>query len=83
MQAVLRRKLIDLNASTTKLEQAYTTSLTAYMKVPEQKEAHTPKRSRRQEVIKLGWNQPNKNKQNYTKNQLNQELVLWENQQNR
>jgi hypothetical protein len=54
MQAVLRRKLIDLNASTTKLEQAYTTSLTAYMKVPEQKEAHTPKRSRRQEVIKLG-----------------------------
>jgi hypothetical protein len=28
-----------------------------------------------------GWNQPIINKENYTKNQQNQELVLWENQQ--
>ena len=28
-----------------------------------------------------GWNQPSRNKKNYPKNQQNQELVLWENQQ--
>ena len=27
--------------------------------------------------------QPSRNKKNYTKNQQNQELVLWENQQDR
>ena len=30
-----------------------------------------------------GWNQTNRDKKNYTKNQENQELVLWENQQNK
>ena len=29
------------------------------------------------------WNQPSRNKKNYTKNQTNQELVLWENQQDK
>ena len=36
-----------------KLEKAYTSSLTAHLKVLEQKEANTLKRSRLQEIIKL------------------------------
>ena len=36
-----------------KLERAYTSSLTAQLKALEQKEANSPKRSRRQEIIKL------------------------------
>jgi hypothetical protein len=35
------------------LERAYTISLIAHLKVLEQKEANTPERSRRQELIKL------------------------------
>jgi hypothetical protein len=46
-------------------------SLTAYLKALEQKEANSPKRSRQQEIVK-----PNINKNNYTKNQQNHELVL-------
>ena len=53
MKAVLRGKLIALSASKKKLERAYANSLTAQLKVLEQKEANTPKRSRRQEIIKL------------------------------
>ena len=53
MKAVLRGKLIALSASKKKLERAYTSSLTAHLKVLEQKEANTPKRSRRQEIIKV------------------------------
>jgi hypothetical protein len=54
-----------------KLKRANTSSLTAHLKALEQKEANTPKRSRKQERIK-----PNRNKKNYTKNQPNQVLVL-------
>jgi len=36
-----------------KLERAYTSSLTGYLKALGQKEANTPKRSRQQEIIKL------------------------------
>jgi hypothetical protein len=36
-----------------KLERAYTSSLTAHLKALEQKEANRPKRSKRQEIIKL------------------------------
>jgi hypothetical protein len=50
MKAVLRRKLIALNASKKKLERAYTSSLTSHLKPLEQKEANSPKRSRRQEI---------------------------------
>ena len=78
MKAVVRGKLIVLSASKRKLERAYTSSLTAHLKALEQKEANAPKRSRRQEIIK-----PNRNKKNHTKIQQNQELVLWENQQDR
>jgi hypothetical protein len=50
---VLRGKLIPLCASKKKLERAYTSSLTAYLKALEEKEANTPKRSRWQKIIKL------------------------------
>jgi hypothetical protein len=53
MKAVLRGKLIALSASQKKLESAYTSSLIVHMKAVEQEEANIPKRSRRQEIIKL------------------------------
>jgi hypothetical protein len=53
MKAVLRAKLIALSASKKKLERAYTSNLTAHLKVLEQKEANLHKRSRCQEIIKL------------------------------
>jgi hypothetical protein len=46
MKAVLRRNIIALSASKRKLDTAYTSSFTAYLKALEQKEANTPKRSR-------------------------------------
>jgi len=52
MKAVLRGKLIALIASKKKLERAYVSSLTAYLKALQQK-ANTPKKSRWQEIIKL------------------------------
>jgi hypothetical protein len=52
MKAVLRGKLIALNASKKKLERAYASSLTVHLKALEQKEAKSPKRSRGQEIIK-------------------------------
>jgi hypothetical protein len=51
MTAVLRGKLIVLSASKKKLERAYTSSLTAYLKAQEQKEENTLKRNRWQEII--------------------------------
>jgi hypothetical protein len=53
MKAVLRGKLIALSASKKKLKKAYISSLTAHLKSLKQKEANTPKKSRRQEIIKL------------------------------
>jgi hypothetical protein len=53
MKAVLRGKLIAQSASKKKLERAYTSSLTIHLRALEQKEANIPKRSRRQEIIKL------------------------------
>jgi hypothetical protein len=53
MKAVLRGKLIALSASKKKLGRAYTSSFTAHQKALEQKEANRPRRSRRQEIIKL------------------------------
>jgi len=53
MKAVLRTKLIALSACRKKQERAYVRSLTAHLKVLEPKEANTPRRSRRQEIIKL------------------------------
>jgi hypothetical protein len=48
MKAVIRGKLIALSASKKKRERAYTSSLTAHVKVLEQKEVNTSKRSRLQ-----------------------------------
>jgi hypothetical protein len=53
MKAMLKGKLIALNASKKKLERAYTSSLIAHLNTLEQKETNTPKRSRQQEIIKL------------------------------
>jgi hypothetical protein len=56
MNAVLRGKHIALSALLKKkknLERAYTSSLIAHLKTLEQKEANTPKRHRRQKIIKL------------------------------
>ena len=49
----MRGKLIALSASKKKLERAYIRTFTAQLKVLEQKEADTPKRSAWQEIIKL------------------------------
>jgi hypothetical protein len=53
MKVFLRGKLISLSASKKKLERVYTSSLTTHLKALEQKEANSPKRSRRQKIIKL------------------------------
>ena len=53
VKAVLRGKLIALSASKKKLGRAQTSSLTVNLKALEQKEENSPKRSRRQEIIKL------------------------------
>jgi hypothetical protein len=69
--------LIALSVSKKKLERAYSCILTAHLKSLEQKEANTPKRSREQQVIKLGA-EINQVETNITiqKNQQNQNLVL-------
>jgi hypothetical protein len=53
MKAFLRGKLIALSACKKKLDRAHTSSWTTHLKALEQKEASSPKRSRRQEIIKL------------------------------
>jgi hypothetical protein len=53
MKAVVKGKLTALSASKKKLKRAYTSSLTTHLKVLEQKEANTHKRSREQEIIKF------------------------------
>jgi hypothetical protein len=75
MKAILRGKLIPLIASKNKLERAYTSSLTAHLEALELKEANSPKRSRQQEIIKLGA-KINQVKQRELFKDSNQELVL-------
>jgi hypothetical protein len=53
MKAVLIGKLVALSASKKNLERAHMSSLTAHLKVLEQKETNSPKRSRWQEIFKL------------------------------
>ena len=72
MKAVLREKFIPLNALVKKLERAYPNNLTAHLRALEQRETNSPKRSRRQEIVKLRA----KINQIETKNQHNQKLVL-------
>jgi hypothetical protein len=57
-QSTSKRKLIALSASKMKLERPQTSSLTTHLKALEKKEANSPKRSRRQEIIKsTKWKQ--------------------------
>ena len=53
MNAFHRGKLIALSASKKKLERAHVRSSTTHLEALEPKEANSPKRSRRQEIIKL------------------------------
>jgi hypothetical protein len=53
MKAVLRDKFIALHALVKKLERSHTNNLTAHLGALEQKETNSPKRSRRQEIVKL------------------------------
>jgi hypothetical protein len=53
MKAVLRGKFIALSALEKKLERSYTNNLTAHPRALEQKEANSPKWSRRQEIVKF------------------------------
>jgi hypothetical protein len=53
MKSVWRGKFIELGAFIKKLESSHTNNLTVHLKVLEQKEANTPKRTKWQEIIKL------------------------------
>jgi hypothetical protein len=48
-----KRKTHSTECLQKKLERAYTSNLTAHLEALELKEANSPKRSRRQEIIKL------------------------------
>ena len=54
VKTVLRRKSIALNAYIKKLEKYDISELTEHLKTLEQKDANSPKRTRWQEIIKLG-----------------------------
>jgi hypothetical protein len=53
MKTVLRGKFIALSALIKKLERSYSNNLTEHLRTLEQKEANSPKRSGRQEIVKL------------------------------
>ena len=50
---MLRVKFITLSAQIKELDRSYTNNLTGYLRALEQKEANSPKSSRRQEIVKL------------------------------
>jgi hypothetical protein len=52
MKAVLRGKFITQSALVKKLGRSYINNLTAHLRALAQKEANSPKRSRRQEIVK-------------------------------
>ena len=53
MKTVLRGKFIALSVYIKKVEKDDTSDLIAHLKALEQKEADAPRRSRRQEIVKL------------------------------
>lgn len=53
LKAVLRGKFIALIDFIKKFESSHIRNLITHLKILEQKEANTPKRSRQQEIIKL------------------------------
>jgi hypothetical protein len=82
MKVELRANLTALSASKNKLERTHSSSLLANLKALEQEETNSPKRNRLQEIIKF---RAEINQIEETKGtiQQNQELVLYENQQDR
>jgi hypothetical protein len=77
MTAFLGGKLIALSASKKKLERAHTSSLTTHLKALEQKEANSPKRSRRAGNNQTqGRNQPSGNKKNLAGRERQVDLCL-------
>jgi hypothetical protein len=58
-----------------KLERSYTNNLRAHQRALEQQEANATKKKSGNSQIQ-GRNKPNRNKENNTKNQQNQKLVL-------
>ena len=70
MKAVKRGKFKALSAFIKKLENSYTSNIIAYLKALEHKEEYTAENSQAQRE-----NQPNRNKENDTKDQQNQNLV--------
>ena len=53
MKAVLRGKFIAIGAQIKKREKAHIEDLTVHLKALEKKEADSPRRSRRLEIIRL------------------------------
>ena len=74
IKSVLRGKLIALSAQVKKLERSYTNNLTAHLKTLEQKEASSPKRSRRQEIVKIRAKINQIETKNNTQNQQNHKV---------
>jgi hypothetical protein len=54
MKAVLKGKCIAVSAFIMKLERSHISNSIAHQRALEQKESNIPKRSRKQEIIKLG-----------------------------
>ena len=52
-ESMPKRKIHSSECLQKKLERADTSSLTTHLKAPEEKEANSPKRSRRQKIIKF------------------------------
>ena len=52
-RVVLKGKFIALSAHKKKMDKVHISDLTAHLKALEQKEADSPRRSRRQEIIKV------------------------------
>lgn len=73
---MLRENFIAQSAFIKKLENSHTRNLKVYLKTLKEKEANTHKRSRWQEIIKLGAEINKIKTKRTTKNQQNQELVL-------
>ena len=53
MKAVLRGKFIALSTLGKKLKRSYTNNLITHLRALEQKQANSPKRTRRDEIVKL------------------------------
>jgi len=67
MKAMIKGKFIALSALVKKLEGSHTSNLTAQLRALEQKEANTPKWSRRQEIVNLRDEINQIQKREYTK----------------